>query len=79
MRYEVAGPLGSLVGERAFQPGTDPAPIRILRDFDEQVETVPGADPYALEADHFVRSVRSGHLLPPATTMRSEPTSPSQA
>ena len=65
-RYEVAGPLGSIVAERAFQPADEPAPIRILRDGEEDVELVPGADPYAREADHFARSVRAGRLLPPA-------------
>ena len=66
MRYEVAGPRGSIVAERAFQPGADSAPIRIVRDGGEEVELVPGADPYALEADHFARGVRAGRLLPPA-------------
>jgi D-xylose 1-dehydrogenase (NADP+, D-xylono-1,5-lactone-forming) len=65
-RYEVGGPRGSIVAERAFQPADDPAPIRILRDGEDAVEAVPGADPYALEADHFARSARAGRLLAPA-------------
>ena len=33
---------------------------------------VPGVDQYALEADHFVQSVRAGRLLPPAEDGRAQ-------
>jgi predicted dehydrogenase len=65
-RYEVAGPKGLIQLERAFLPGDGPAPIHIQAGSERRSEQSAAADQYALEADHFVRSVRAGRLLPPA-------------
>jgi predicted dehydrogenase len=65
-RYEVAGPGGVIRVERAFLPGEGQATISVSAGGQERTETVPGADQYALEADHFARSVRAGRLLAPA-------------
>ena len=65
-RYEVAGPGGLIVVERAYVPGTGPVQIQIVQGGDHRTEEAAAADQYALEADHFARSVRAGRLLPPA-------------
>jgi predicted dehydrogenase len=64
--YEVAGSGGRLLVDRAFRPDDLPGRIHILRGDDEYTERVAPADQFALEADHFARSVRAGRLLPPA-------------
>jgi xylose dehydrogenase (NAD/NADP) len=65
-RYEVAGDRGCIVVEPAFVPGSGPVQLAIVTGGERRVEEVPGADQYALEADHFARCVRAGRLLPPA-------------
>ena len=65
-RYEVAGPGGTILVERAFLPGTAPAVIHVSAGGERRSEEVAAGDQYALEADHFARSVRAGRLLPPA-------------
>jgi xylose dehydrogenase (NAD/NADP) len=65
-RCEVAGPRGTILVERAFLPGDAPAAIHVTADGQRQTEEIPADDQYALEADHFARSVRAGRLLPPA-------------
>jgi xylose dehydrogenase (NAD/NADP) len=65
-RYEVAGPAGRIVAERAFLPGDGPAVIHVAEGSRQRTEEIAGADQYALEADHFARSIRAGRLLPPA-------------
>jgi predicted dehydrogenase len=65
-RYEVAGPGGTIVVERAFLPGPGPAVIQINAGGQQRRVEVEFAEQYALEADHFARSVRAGRLLPPA-------------
>jgi predicted dehydrogenase len=65
-RYEVAGPGGLIRVERAFLPGEGRTTISVSAGGQERTETVPGAHQYALEADHFARSVRAGRLLPPS-------------
>jgi predicted dehydrogenase len=71
-RYEIGGFGGSILVENAFQPGPGPAAIAIVRGDTRHVEAVPGVDQYALEADHFVQSVRAGRLLPPAEDGRAQ-------
>jgi len=65
-RYEITGFRGSIVVEPAFQPGPDGARIVINRGAERHEIEASGVDQYACEADHFVRSVRAGRLLPPA-------------
>ncbi len=65
-RYEIAGPEGRLVVERAFRPDDSPGRIDVYRGSEHSVESVPAANQFANEADHFARSVRAGTLLPPA-------------
>lgn len=65
-RYEVAGPKGTILVDRAFLPGEAPPTIQINAAGQRRTEEAPAADQYALEADHFARSVRAGRLLPPA-------------
>jgi xylose dehydrogenase (NAD/NADP) len=65
-RYEIAGPGGRIVVNGAFRPDDQPGRIEIHRGTDHSVEEVPPANQFALEADHFARSVRAGRLLPPA-------------
>jgi predicted dehydrogenase len=65
-RYEIAGPKGTITVERAFLPGETPPPIHINAGGQRRTEDGPAAEQYALEADHFARSVRAGRLLPPA-------------
>jgi xylose dehydrogenase (NAD/NADP) len=65
-RYEVAGPGGTILVERAFLPGNSPAAIHVNAGGERRTEMVTSPDQYALEADHFARSVRAGRLLPPA-------------
>ncbi|MGH2351779.1 MAG: Gfo/Idh/MocA family protein [Chloroflexota bacterium] len=65
-RYEVGGSGGLVLVERAFLPGEAPAQIHVTAGGQRRTEEIPAADQYALEADHFARSVRAGQLLPPA-------------
>lgn len=65
-RYEVAGERGRIVVEPAFVPGSGPVQLAIIAGGEQRIEEVPGADQYALEADHFARCVRAGRLLLPA-------------
>jgi D-xylose 1-dehydrogenase (NADP+, D-xylono-1,5-lactone-forming) len=64
--YEIVGTEGRLLVERAFRPDTLPGRIHVLRGQQQRVEEVPPADQFALEADHFARSVRASQLLKPA-------------
>ena len=65
-RYEIVGRAGRIVVEHAFRPDDEPGRIDIVRGTEHSVEEVPPANPFALEADHFARSVRAGRLLEPA-------------
>jgi D-xylose 1-dehydrogenase (NADP+, D-xylono-1,5-lactone-forming) len=65
-RYEVGGPGGLIRVDRAFLPGDGPATIHIQAGGQVRTEEVAGPDQYALESDHFARSVHAGRLLPPA-------------
>lgn len=65
-RYEVAGPDGYIAVERAFTPGSGGVTIRIATAREPRTEELPGVNQYALEIDHFARSVQAGYLLPPA-------------
>jgi D-xylose 1-dehydrogenase (NADP+, D-xylono-1,5-lactone-forming) len=71
-RYEVVGDRGSIVVDQAFQPSPDGATFTVVRGGERRTVDVPGAEQYALEADHFVQSVRAGHLLPPAEDGRAQ-------
>jgi D-xylose 1-dehydrogenase (NADP+, D-xylono-1,5-lactone-forming) len=71
-RYEIVGFRGSIVVDPAFQPNPDGTAFTLIRGGERQVFDVPGVDQYALEADHFVRSVRAGTLLPPAEDGRAQ-------
>jgi predicted dehydrogenase len=65
-RYEVSGPEGSITVERAFTPGDGATSIRVASGRTHRTIEVPGVNQYALEVDHFARSVEAGRLLPPA-------------
>jgi predicted dehydrogenase len=65
-RYEVSGPGGQILVEKPWLPGTGPGLIHVVQGGTRRTEEVPGVDQYALEADHFARSVRAGRLLPSA-------------
>ena len=65
-RYEIAGPEGRIVVDRAFRPDDSPADIEIYRGSKHSVETIPPSNQFANEADHFARGIRAGALLPPA-------------
>lgn len=65
-RYEVAGPKGLIQVEKAYLPGAGPATITIAAGGQRRTAESEAADQYALEADHFARSVRAGKLLAPA-------------
>jgi predicted dehydrogenase len=67
-----AGPAGLIAAERAFLPGTAPAVIDVLQGGERHTERLAAVDQYALEADHFARSVRQGRLLPPAEDGRAQ-------
>jgi predicted dehydrogenase len=71
-RYEISGFDGSIVVEPAFLPGSDGSSIVIACSGTRHVVEAPGVDQYALEADHFVQSVRAGRLLPPAEDGRAQ-------
>jgi predicted dehydrogenase len=64
-RYEVVGTDGSLLLPRAFRPDTDPGVIEIRRGGVLETESIPPANQYGLEADHFAASVAAGELLAP--------------
>jgi predicted dehydrogenase len=65
-RYEVVGTEASLLLPRAFRPDADPGVIEIRRGGVLQTESIPPANQYGLEADHFAASVAAGKLLAPA-------------
>jgi D-xylose 1-dehydrogenase (NADP+, D-xylono-1,5-lactone-forming) len=65
-RYEVAGPKGAILVERAYLPGDGAVEIAVTAGGQRRTVEAPSADQYALEADHFARSVREGRLLAPA-------------
>ncbi|MCL4541335.1 MAG: Gfo/Idh/MocA family oxidoreductase [Chloroflexi bacterium] len=65
-RYEVAGSEGMIIADRAFTPGTNPVTIRLIRGNNVETFEIPATNQYALEADHFARSVAEGKLLQPA-------------
>jgi D-xylose 1-dehydrogenase (NADP+, D-xylono-1,5-lactone-forming) len=65
-RYEIAGPEGRIVVERAFRPDDSPGRIEVFRGSEHSVQTVAPENQFANEADHFARSVHAGRLLPPA-------------
>ena len=65
-RYEIAGPEGRIVVERAFRPDDSPGRVDVYRGPEHSLETVAPANQFGCEADHFARSVRAGRLLPPA-------------
>ena len=65
-RYEITGFEGSILVERAYQPERQPSQITIVRGGERRTEEIAGTDQYGIEADHFARSVRVGHLLLPA-------------
>ncbi|MBI3972679.1 MAG: Gfo/Idh/MocA family oxidoreductase [Chloroflexi bacterium] len=65
-RYEIAGPGGTIAVERAYTPPHAPVTIAITQGGRQRTEDIPAVDQYALEADHFARSVCAGRLLPPA-------------
>ena len=64
-RYEVGGTSGAIVIDRAFLP-TGATTLRVTSGGQTRAEEIGAADQYALEADHFARSVRAGKLLAPA-------------
>jgi predicted dehydrogenase len=71
-RYEVVGDRGSLVVDPCFQPGPGATSFTVNRGGERRLVEVPGVDQYALEADHFVQSVRAGRLLAPAEDGRAQ-------
>jgi D-xylose 1-dehydrogenase (NADP+, D-xylono-1,5-lactone-forming) len=71
-RYEIVGDRGCIIVEPAFQPSPDGATFTVVRGGERRTVDVPGVDQYALEADHFVQSVRAGRLLPPAEDGRAQ-------
>lgn len=65
-RLEVTGSAGSLVLELPFRPEDAAPPIALWRPDGSVVEErAPAAEQFALQADHFARSVAEGRLLPP--------------
>jgi predicted dehydrogenase len=64
--YEVAGRAGRILVDRAFRPDARPGLITITKGQEQRTEQVGPANQFALEADHFARSVRAGRLLEPA-------------
>ncbi len=65
-RYEVAGPKGVIQVEKAYLPGDAAGQVVVAAGGARRVEESEAADQYALEADHFARSVQVGRLLAPA-------------
>ncbi len=57
-RYELAGPEGVLTTERAFQPGDGPVTLTVRKGDDIRTETIPGANHYVHEIEHFGGCVR---------------------
>jgi D-xylose 1-dehydrogenase (NADP+, D-xylono-1,5-lactone-forming) len=64
-KYEVSGPNGSIRVDRAFTPGDTDVTVRVTAGGGQE-EVIAGTNQYAREIDHFVRSVRAGHVLAPA-------------
>ncbi|HEY3058827.1 MAG TPA: Gfo/Idh/MocA family oxidoreductase [Chloroflexota bacterium] len=64
--YEIVGTEGRIVVDRAFRPDARPGRIHVLRGQEQRTEEVAPADQFALEADHFARSIRAGRVLDPA-------------
>ena len=58
IRYELAGRNGVVTTERAYQPGDGPVTLTIRKGDDVRVETVPGANHYVREIEHFGACVR---------------------
>ncbi len=65
-KYEVLGPYGNITVNRAFTPGDDPCTIGVQASGPARVEEIAGTNQYALQIDHFARSVAQGELLSPA-------------
>ncbi len=57
-RYELTGQGGVVTTERAFQPGDAPVTLTIRTGDDVRTETVPGANHYVREIEHFGACVR---------------------
>jgi predicted dehydrogenase len=64
--YQIVGSEGRLIVDRAFRPDAAPGRITIVHGQGQRSEEIPAADQYALEADHFARSIGAGELLAPA-------------
>ena len=58
IRYELVGYDGVVMTERAFQPGDGPVTLTVRRGDDVRTETVPGANHYVREIEHFGACVR---------------------
>ena len=71
-RYEIVGDRGSIVVDPFVQPGPAATSFTLVRGGERRLIEVAGVDQYALEADHFVQSVRAGRLLPPAEDGRAQ-------
>ena len=61
--YLVAGTNGSIEVPDAFVPGIDEQEIRISEGTDVRVETISGADHYALEAEEFADALLNARPL----------------
>jgi hypothetical protein len=68
IRYEIVGPGGVITAERAYQPGDGPVTLHIRCGDDVHQETVPGANHYVREIEHFGR----------ACAMRASPCGPAK-
>ena len=60
-RVEISGTRGAIVVKNPWVAGADPTTIILHRENEEpKTITVPGANAYALQLEHFVRLVRQG-------------------
>ena len=57
-RYELVGDEGVVMTERAFQPGDNPVTLTIRRGDEVRTETIPPANHYVHEIEHFGACVR---------------------
>ncbi len=57
-RYEIAGDKGVVTTERAFQAGDGPITLLVRSGDDVRTETIPGANQYVREIEHFSACVR---------------------
>lgn len=57
-RYEIAGDKGVVTTERAFQAGDGPITLLVRHGDDVQTQTIPGANQYVREIEHFSACVR---------------------